>query len=48
MNIAKSFSEFVQYLLEAATRTFQPNEEEYPEIGVQPYSGDGASEWVEF
>lgn len=43
-----SFSEFVQFLLEAASRMFQPNEEEYPAIGVQPYSGDGTSQWLDF
>ena len=43
-----SFGEFVQFLLEAASRTFQPDEAEYPAIGVQPYSGDGSSQWLDF
>lgn len=40
MNILKSIKESVQYLVDAATRWFSPNEDHYPETGVQPFQGD--------
>lgn len=44
MNILKSIKNSLQYLVEAATRIFtRDNEEKPPEIGVQPFTGDTAS-----
>jgi hypothetical protein len=45
MNIAKVVQDMVQYLVEAATRLFSPSDDQYPNVGVQPYDGDSYSEW---
>lgn len=46
MNIFKVLREAIYYLSEGATGLFSPNRDEYPNIGVQPFSGDPYSEWV--
>lgn len=46
MNIFKVFGDAVRYLYEGATRLFSPDGDQYPNIGVQPFSGDPYSEWV--
>jgi hypothetical protein len=49
MNIAQIIQQTVQnttqYLVEAATRLFSPSDDQYPNIGVQPFDGDTYSEW---
>lgn len=30
----------INFVYSAATRTFSPNDDDYPETGVQPYEGD--------
>ncbi len=42
MNIFQSFGNAIQYLAEGVARFFDKND--YPEIGVQPFSGDYYSE----
>ncbi|HEY9662365.1 MAG TPA: isochorismate synthase [Allocoleopsis sp.] len=45
MNILKSIKDTLQYLVEAATRIFTPDDDKKPpEIGVQPFTGDTASD----
>jgi hypothetical protein len=46
MNIFKVFGDAVRYLYEGATGLFSPDRDQYPNIGVQPFSGDPYSEWV--
>lgn len=46
MNIFRVFREAIHYLSEGATRLFSPNGDEYPNVGVQPFTGDPYSEWV--
>ena len=40
MNISKIFSAISQYISDAVARIFGPNDDEYPEVGVQPFEGD--------
>lgn len=44
MNLLNTLKDTLQYLVEAATRLFSPNEDQYPEVGVQPFEGDSYSE----
>lgn len=37
MSITKMFEDMTQYLTEAFARIFGPNEEDVPNIGVQPF-----------
>lgn len=37
MNIMKMFGEMTEYLTEAFTRIFAPNETDMPDIGIQPF-----------
>lgn len=46
MNILKVINDAMRYLSDGATALFSPNRDEYPNIGVQPFSGDPYSEWV--
>ena len=43
MNIVQSVQNALSYLTEAAFRLFRPADDEYPNTGVQPYSGDPQS-----
>lgn len=45
MNILQVVRNAVQYLVEASTRTFRPDDDQYPNTGVQPYDGDANSRW---
>ena len=40
MNISKHLDETIRYLTEAFARIFGPNDDEYPMIGIQPFTGD--------
>ena len=40
MGINKVLKEIMQYLTEAFARIFGPNDDEYPNIGVQPFEGE--------
>ncbi|MBO0351253.1 isochorismate synthase [Phormidium pseudopriestleyi FRX01] len=40
MNLSKTISDFFQQVSEAAARIFGPNDDKYPETGVQPFEGD--------
>lgn len=40
MYIGKMLHDFVQYLAEAFARIFGPTDDEYPEIGIQPFEGE--------
>lgn len=46
MSIFKVISAALYYLSEGATALFTPNHDQYPNIGVQPFSGDPYSEWI--
>jgi hypothetical protein len=37
----------VQYFVEPVARIFGPDDNTYPEIGVQPFEGEPYSKWVE-
>ena len=39
------FDGVFQYFAEPVRRIFGPDDNSYPEIGVQPYSGDYYSKW---
>ena len=39
------FDNLFQYLAEAVVRIFSPDDNAYPEVGVQPYEGDYYSKW---
>lgn len=43
----QSINNALSYLSEGAFRLFSRNQDQYPNIGVQPFSGDPFSEWVE-
>lgn len=36
----KFLQDTLQYLWEGVVRIFSPTDDEYPEIGVQPYGGE--------
>jgi hypothetical protein len=40
MKVVKWLQEMILFVSEAANRVFSPSDDEYPEAGVQPYSGD--------
>jgi hypothetical protein len=39
-NISQMFAKVTQYISEAAMRIFGPNDDAYPTIGVQPFTGE--------
>ncbi len=40
MNIRRVFADLNQYFSVAIARIFGPNDNSYPAVGVQPFSGD--------
>ncbi|GCA76969.1 MULTISPECIES: hypothetical protein [Microcystis] len=40
MNIKDTLHNFVQYLTEAFARIFSPNNDEYPDVGMQPFDAE--------
>ena len=40
MSISKIFDNLTRYFSEAMARIFGPNDDAYPEIGVQPFTGE--------
>ncbi|BAZ00859.1 hypothetical protein NIES37_48570 [Tolypothrix tenuis PCC 7101] len=40
MSISRIIANITQYISEAAMRIFAPNDDAYPVIGVQPFTGD--------
>jgi hypothetical protein len=40
MNISQFLQNIVQYVAEAFARIFGPNDDEYPNIGLQPFEGE--------
>lgn len=40
MNISKMMDNLARYIIEAMTRIFGPNDDAYPNIGVQPFTGE--------
>ncbi len=38
--ISKLIARITQYISEAVMRIFGPNDDEYPNIGVQPFTGE--------
>lgn len=47
MNILKLTQNALQYISEGAARLFSPRDDQYPDIGVQPFEGEPLSEWVD-
>jgi hypothetical protein len=47
MNIFKMTADAVQYLSEGVARLFSPQDDQYPNIGVQPFEGEPLSEWID-
>jgi len=47
MNVITAMLEGVQFISEGVTRVFRPNDDQYPETGVQPFEGEPFSKWVE-
>jgi hypothetical protein len=45
MRIIQVIRESIQYLVEASTRLFSPTDDQYPNVGVQPFDGDAYSRW---
>ncbi|MBD2515575.1 nicotinate phosphoribosyltransferase [Nostoc sp. FACHB-973] len=39
-NISQMIANVTQYISEAAMRIFGPNDDAYPTIGVQPFTGE--------
>ncbi|BAY27680.1 hypothetical protein NIES2100_75050 [Calothrix sp. NIES-2100] len=39
-SIGELIQKVIQFIYSAAARTFSPNNDDYPESGVQPYEGD--------
>ncbi len=48
MNSFSVIGDLVLYMFDAIGEIFSPNHDQYPSIGVQPFSGDALSEWMEF
>lgn len=40
MGISRTINSIVQYISEAVTRIFGPNDDAYPVIGIQPFAGE--------
>lgn len=40
MNMMNIMNQMASFLAEAIARIFSPNDDAYPNVGVQPYSGD--------
>lgn len=40
MNIRNSLQNLVQYITEAFARIFGPSDDEYPQVGEQPFEGE--------
>lgn len=40
MNMTKMINDMAAFFGEAIARIFSPNDDAYPNVGVQPYSGD--------
>ncbi len=40
MNLSDRISEAIKYVLAASARIFGPSDDEYPQVGVQPFDGD--------
>jgi hypothetical protein len=40
MAVSKMFQRVVQYISEAVVRIFGPNDDAYPNSGVQPFDGE--------
>jgi hypothetical protein len=45
MKILQAAVSALYYLLEGTITLFRPSQDEYPMIGVQPFSGDPHSGW---
>ncbi|MGB7413549.1 MAG: hypothetical protein WA902_05010 [Thermosynechococcaceae cyanobacterium] len=41
-SIGEAARRLLQFVTQPALRIFGPNEDDYPEVGVQPYEGDVA------
>jgi len=40
MNISKIIADVSEYISVAFARIFGPNDDQYPEVGVQPFEGE--------
>jgi hypothetical protein len=46
MNIFRLIGDAIHYLSVGVNALFSPSHDEYPNTGVQPFTGDPYSEWV--
>jgi hypothetical protein len=44
MKLFDRIARFTQSVIEAVARLFSPNKDDYPETGVQPYTGEPSEE----
>jgi len=47
MKLMKMMNELNSFFAEAIARIFSPNQDAYPNVGIQPYSGDPIEAQVE-
>lgn len=47
MSVSRIFDDVIQYISEGVARIFSPADDEYPNVGVQPFDGDPYSEWTD-
>ena len=43
MSVNQVIRDMIQYLAEGFARIFSPTDDEYPNIGIQPFEGDFSS-----
>ena len=48
MNMFARMNDLVMYLFAGIGQIFSVERETYPDIGVQPFTGEVLSEWLEF
>lgn len=45
MHVLQVVKDSIQFLVDSTTRLFRPSDDQYPNIGVQPFDGDVYSKW---
>ncbi len=46
MKLFDTIAKITQSVIEAVARLFKPSQDDYPETGVQPYTGDPSEETI--
>lgn len=50
MSVLRLLQQIMQYISEAVSEIFSPNHDDYPTIGIQPFTGEPfkeSGEWVQ-